>query len=94
MSSRYFPYALDSECGRDRIKGQRLISLLKCCNFCPGVLLNIFFKHEKIEHERKHRITGVVIDNEELFKAIWGLFPYLIFFKITNLSVGCADFQI
>ena len=26
--------------------------------------------------------------------AIRGLFPYLIFFKITNLSVGWADFQI
>ena len=80
MSSRYFPYALDSECGRDRIRGQRLISLLKCCNFF-ALGLNIFFKYEKIEHEQKHRITGVVIDNEEFVQL-----PFGVYFLILSFS--------
>ena len=43
--------------------------------------LNIFFKYEKIEHERKHRITGVVIDNEELFKCHLGFISLSYLFQ-------------
>ena len=43
--------------------------------------LNIFFKYEKIEHERKHRITGVVIDNEELFNCHLGFISLSYLFQ-------------
>ena len=83
MSSRYsVSCALDSECGRDGIGGKWLIGLLRRCNFCPGT--EYFLLYEKIEHERKHRITGVVIDNEEFVQLPFGVYFFILSFSFNK----------